>query len=144
MSIINNKAYDWADITLMITGFRLEVQEISYDDELEKELVYGMGNKPRGFGTGNYKAGGKLSVLRDDYNDLLAYLSRKKIKLYDLVIDKIVVAYGTDGQPMTVDTLQKVTFTKRSTGGKQGDKSIMVDLDFIIIGQIVTDGTEAI
>ncbi len=144
MSIVNGKVYDWADISLKIAGFNMEVQEISYDDELEKELAYGRGNKPRGYGSGNYKASGKMSVLRDDFNDLLAYLKRKKITLYDLVIDKVVVAYGSDGQPMTVDTLEKVTFTKRSTSGKQGDKSIMVDLDFLIVGQIITDGLKAI
>ncbi len=140
---VNGRVYSWADISLAFSGFSVVVQEISYDDELEKELAYGYGNTPRGFGTGNYKASGKLSVLRDDYNDLLAYLKRKKISLYDLVLDKIVVAYGTTGQPMTVDTLEKVTFTKRSSSAKQGDKSLSVDLDFIIVGQIITDGIKA-
>ncbi len=141
---INGKAYDWADITLSISEFDIEVQEISYDDELEKEQVYGKGNTPRGYGTGNYKASGKLSFLRDDYQDLVDYCNRKKISLYKLVIDKIVVAYGKDGQRMSIDVLEKVTFTKRGKSAKQGDKSLTVDLDFIIVGQIITDGMKAI
>ncbi len=144
MKFVNGKVYDWADINLSFAGFSTEVQEISYDDELEKEQVYGKGNKPRGYGTGNYKASGKLSLLRDDYQDLVDYCNRKKISLYSLVIDKIVVAYGKNGQRMTVDVLDKVTFTKRGKSAKQGDKSLTVDLDFIIVGQIIADGMKAI
>ena len=47
---VNGKAYDWGDVNLQIPGIVAEVQEISYDDELEKELVYGKGSKPRGYG----------------------------------------------------------------------------------------------
>lgn len=67
---VNGKAYDWGDVDLKIPGLNIQVQEISYDDELEIEEVYGSGSKPRGYGTGNYKASGKLSMLRDDYDDL--------------------------------------------------------------------------
>lgn len=71
---VNGKAYDWGDVDLKIPGLNIQVQEISYDDELEMEEVYGSGSKPRGYGTGNYKASGKLSMLRDDYDDLLGLL----------------------------------------------------------------------
>lgn len=59
---VNGKAYDWGDVDLKIPGLNIQVQEISYDDELEIEEVYGYGSKPRGYGTGNYKASGKLSI----------------------------------------------------------------------------------
>lgn len=52
---VNGKAYDWGDVDLKIPGLNIQVQEISYDDELEIEEVYGSGSKPRGYGTGNYK-----------------------------------------------------------------------------------------
>lgn len=77
---VNGKAYDWGDVDLKIPGLNIQVQEISYDDELEIEEVYGSGSKPRGYGTGNYKASGKLSMLRDDYDDLLAYYDWAKIR----------------------------------------------------------------
>ena len=66
---VNGKAYDWGDVDLKIPGLNIQVKEISYDDELEIEEVYGSGSKPRGYGTGNYKASGKLSMLRDDYEN---------------------------------------------------------------------------
>lgn len=76
---VNGKAYDWGDVNLQIPGIVAEVQEISYDDELEKELVYGKGSKPRGYGNGNYKASGKMSMLRDDYEALLDYCKSNNI-----------------------------------------------------------------
>lgn len=78
---VNGKAYDWGDVDLKIPGLNIQVQEISYDDELEMEEVYGSGSKPRGYGTGNYKASGKLSMLRDDYDDLLAYRGNERALL---------------------------------------------------------------
>lgn len=145
MSIINNKAYDWADVDIQIPGLVIEAQEISYDDELEKEVVYGKGQMPRGYGTGNYKATGKITLLRDDFNDLIEYCKRKKIPFYKLLIDKIVVNYGSDGQKMVTDVLEKVSFTKRGGGGgKQGDKSLTIDLDMIIAGKIIWDGLEPV
>ena len=144
MAIVNGKAYDWGDIDVQISGVNLELQEISYDDELEKEAVYGMGHMPRGYGSGNYKASGKLSLLRDDYNDLNDYCKSKGITFFDLVIPKIVVSYGNDNQKIVTDVLHNVTFTKRSGGGKQGDKSLTVDLDMLIFGKIVRDGVEPV
>ena len=36
---VNGKAYDWGDVDLKIPGLNIQVQEISYDDELEIEEV---------------------------------------------------------------------------------------------------------
>lgn len=90
---VNGKAYDWGDVDLKIPGLNIQVQEISYDDELEMEEVYGSGSKPRGYGTGNYKASGKLSMLRDDYDDLLAYCKQKGVPFYKMELPSIIVSY---------------------------------------------------
>ena len=144
MAIVNGKVYDWSSVTISFPDFDVELQEISYDDELEKEVSYGKGQKPRGFGTGNYKAEGKMSLLRDDYDDLLEYLKKKSTPIYKAVIPKVVVAYANDGQKTKVDTLRDVTFTKTSNKAAQGDKSLKVDKDFLIVGGINRNGVEAI
>ena len=79
---VNGKVYDWADVDFKIPGLDIEVQEISYDDELDQEAVYGRGNKPRGFGTGNYSSTGKISLLRDDYHKLLVLLQGQRRQLF--------------------------------------------------------------
>ncbi len=140
MSIINGKSYDWSDVAVKLPGLEIEVQEISYDDELEKEVVYGKGSRPRGYGTGNYKSEGKLSLLKDDFDDLVAYCKRRNVALYKLVIPKIIVSYANETQKTKTDELNTVVFTKTSQKNAQGDKSLKVDMDFIIVNGIDRDG----
>ena len=125
---VNGKAYDWGDVDLKIPGLNIQVQEISYDDELEMEEVYGSGSKPRGYGTGNYKASGKLSMLRDDYDDLLAYCKQKGVPFYKMELPSIIVSYANEGARTKIDELKKVKFSKRSNKAAQGDKSLTVDI----------------
>lgn len=141
---VNGKAYDWGDVDVKTPGLDFVVQEINYEDELDKEEIYGYGGEPRGFGTGNTKASGKVTMLRDDYDDLLDYCKKNKIAFYKLVIPSIVVSYANDGARTRMDELRKVTFSKRSTKAAQGDKSLTVDIDMLIVGGIVQDGVKAI
>lgn len=132
--------YDWGDVDLKIPGLNIQVQEISYDDELEIEEVYGSGSKPRGYGTGNYKASGKLSMLRDDYDDLLAYCKQKGVPFYKMELPSIIVSYANEGARTKIDELKKVKFSKRSNKAAQGDKSLTVDVDMMIVGGVYQDG----
>ena len=144
MAIINGKSYDWSDVSVKLPGLEIEVQEISYDDELEKELVYGKGSKARGYGTGNYKSEGKLSLLRDDFDDLVAYCKKRGLPIYKLVIPKLIVSYANKTQKTKIDELEGVTFTKTSSKNAQGDKNLKVDMDFIIVHGITRDGVKAV
>ena len=141
---VNGRAYGWGDVDVKIPGLFITVQEISYDDEQEMEEVYGKGYKPRGYGTGNYKASGKISMLRDDYDDFLAWCKAKGVPFFKLDIPSIVVSYANEGERTHIDELKKVKITKRSNKASQGDKSLTVDLDLMIVGGIVQDGVEPI
>lgn len=141
---VNGKNYDWGDVDFKIPGLNLEIQEISYDDELEKEASYGMGQMPRGYGEGNYKASGKISLLRDDFDSLLDYCKRTNTPLYRLIFPKIAVSYASDGGRTRTDILNKVTITKNSQKAAQGDKNLKIDLDLLIVGEIIRDGVNAL
>ncbi len=141
---VNGRTYGWADVDVKIPGLNLVLQEISYDDEQEAEEAYGRGNKPRGYGKGNYKASGKMSMLRDDYDDLLDYCRRMKIPFFGVEFPMIVVSYANDGGRTRMDVLKKVIFTKRSHKAAQNDKSLTVDIDLMIIDGIVEDGVEPV
>ena len=145
MSIkINGKAYDWSDVSVQFPGFNMQVKEINYDDERDTEEVYGIGAMPRGYGTGNYKSSGKISMLRDDYDELLAYCKANGIAFYKLEIPAIVVSYANDGERTRIDELKRVMPVKRSHKAAQGDKSLSVDIDLMILGGIIQDGVKPI
>ena len=141
---VNGKNYDWGDVDVKFPGLVLVVQEISYDDEQDMEESYGRGYKPRGFGKGNYKASGKLSMLRDDYEDLLAFCKARGVSLYDLELPSIVVSYADNGKAISTDELKKVRPIKRTHKAAQGDKSLSVDVDLMIVGGIITNGVQAV
>ena len=125
---VNGKNYDWGDVDVKFPGLVLVVQEISYDDEQDMEESYGRGYKPRGFGKGNYKASGKLSMLRDDYEDLLAFCKAKGVSFYDLELPSIVVSYADNGKAISSDELKKVRPIKRTHKAAQGDKLSLIHI----------------
>ena len=141
---VNGKAYDWGDVDIKIPGLVFETQEIDYDDELDMEETYGKGNKPRGYGTGNYKSSGKITLLRDDFDAVLAYCRAKGIPFYKLLFPSVVVSYANEGDRTRIDELRKVKFSKRSNKAAQGDKNIKIDLDMMIFGGVVQDGVEPV
>ena len=141
MSIkVNGINYGWGDVDVKIPGLNLVVQEISYDDEQEMEESYGKGNRPRGYGKGNYKASGKMSMLRDDFDDVLDYCKATGKSFYNVELPSVVVSYGNPGGRTRIDELKRVVFVKRSHKAAQGDKTLTVDIDLMIVGGIVEDG----
>lgn len=142
--LINGKVYDWSSVTIGITGTDgIEPTEISYDDETGKEPIYGKAGKMRGYGTGNKKNSVKISMLREDFNELCRVIKASGKKFYDYNIPQITVAYADDGKPTCTDVLKDVSITKRSFKASQGDNSLKVDLDGIAYGGIVVNGLEA-
>ena len=143
--LINGKCYDWSSVTINVSGMdSIELQEISYDDEEEVEAIYGKGGKIRGYGTGNQKNSVKLSMTREDFNEMIRVIKSKGYKSFDkYIIPKITVSYADDGVATTTDVLTNVKFSKRSLKAAQGDKSMKVDLDGMAMGGIKMNGLGA-
>ena len=50
------------------------------------------------------------------------------------------LAYANEGARTKIDELKKVKFSKRSNKAAQGDKSLTVDVDMMIVGGVYQDG----
>lgn len=141
---VNGISYGWGDVDVKVPGLNLVVQEISYDDEQEMEESYGKGSRPRGYGKGNYKASGKMSMHRDDFDDVLDYCKATGKPFYGVEFPSVVVSYANPGGRTRIDELKRVVFVKRSHKAAQGDKTLSVDIDLMIVGGIVEDGVEPV
>lgn len=143
--LINGKCYDWSSVDIGLTGMdSVELQEISYDDERELEPVYGKGGKIRGYGTGNQKNSVKLSMAREDFDEMIRVMKKQGVKsFYKCMIPKITVSYADEGAETVTDVLTNVVFSKRSLKAAQGDKSMKVDLDGMAVGGIKISGMGA-
>ena len=142
--LINGKVYDWSDIDIGIDGLEnMEVQEISYDDGEEDEPIYGKGGRQRGYGTGNYSATVKITLLREDYDALCRFIKKKGKRFFRYVIPKITVSFANEDSGITTDVLKNVKFNKRSFKQAQGDKSNTVSLDGSAFKGIKSNGLDA-
>ncbi|MGD9809638.1 MAG: hypothetical protein AB7E76_02840 [Deferribacterales bacterium] len=140
--MINGVMYDWESVEIQLpNGTAYGVTEISYDDEQAIEARYGKGSKPRGYGRGNYKGSGSMTMDRDEYERLRKSLGGSVYKADPF---PVVSSYGNDDQPTVTDTLPKCKITKQSTSSKQGEsKASEMKLDFEILEPIKWDGESA-
>jgi len=145
MGLINGKAFDWSSVAITASGMNnIEPLEISYDDEQEIEPIYGKKGRIRGFGTGNQKNSVKLSLQREDFDEMCKVMRSKGAKnFYGYIIPKITVSYADIGKKTSTDTLTNVVFSKRSLKAAQGDKSLQVDLDGFAVGGIKINNLSA-
>lgn len=140
--MINGKKYSWEDITITFPhGVMVDVSEIEYSDKKETEAQYGKGATPTGYGEGNYSAEGKAKMKREEFELLKASLVKLGAKsIYKHKPFPITVGYANDDQPTVTDTLKACKITAMSNGPKQGDKSVDVEIELLILGGIDWNG----
>lgn len=139
---INGIQYDWESVEIQLpSGIAIGLTEITYNDEQSIDPRYGKGSIPRGYGRGNYKAGGSMTMDLDEYERLKNELGGSVYQADPFVI---VVSYGNDDQPTVTDTLPDVKITKTDTSAKQGEtKAGERKLDFTPLSPIKWGGDKA-
>ncbi|VFQ45956.1 hypothetical protein [Desulfoluna butyratoxydans] len=140
---INGNTYDWESVTIDLNGTTaIDIEEISYNDSREIDLVYGKGSISTKYGRKNYSASGSMSLLREEFQRL-----RKKLggSVYKGEPFPISVSYGDEGMDTVTDTLPKVKITKQDTSAKQDESATgKVKLDFKILSPIKWGGDAAL
>lgn len=140
--MINGVNYDWEGIEISLPqGTAVAVRKIEYSDEKDLKEVYGKGSMPQAVGRGNYKAEGKLTLAREEFERLVGYCQRQKVgALYQLPAFTITVGYSSPDRPTITDRLLQCMFKKRSTSIDQGAEKVDVELEFVILGGIEWNG----
>ena len=142
--MINGRKYDWESVTLTLPwGVAIDINNIEYGDEREISEAYGKGSNPTGYGSGNYKAECKATVLREDFERLLEYAKQKGYALYGIPPFPITVSYANEDKPITTDVLRACKLKKVGTGSGQGDTSTEVELEFAVLNPILWNGVAA-
>ncbi|MGE4319624.1 MAG: hypothetical protein AB7E96_12070 [Deferribacterales bacterium] len=140
---VNGIQYDWESVEIMMPyGVSIGMTEISYSDERAIEARYGKGSKPRGYGRGNYKASGSITMDKDEFLKLQAACGGS---VYDAEPLPILVSYANDDQPTVGDVLPKCVFTKNESSAKQGETTAGEHkLDITILEPIRWNGISAV
>lgn len=85
----------------------------------------------------------KAQVLKKFYDELLAALEEgNSLAEFRENMNDFLEAegYANEGARTKIDELKKVKFSKRSNKAAQGDKSLTVDIDMMIVGGVYQDG----
>lgn len=130
MPLINGKSYSWSDIKLILFGQRVVgITSIDYEEEQEKENIYGAGNSPVSRGTGNKKPTASITLSSEEVSALEAAAPNGNV--CDIPMFDIVVNYTNNNRTET-HVLKNCEFTKDSRKSKQNDKSIEVEMPLIL------------
>lgn len=78
--------------------------------------------------------------LTDEDLHAVVYCKQKGVPFYKMELPSIIVSYANEGARTKIDELKKVKFSKRSNKAAQGDKSLTVDVDMMIVGGVYQDG----
>ena len=80
------------------------------------------------------------ATIRRPASSPCSYCKQKGVPFYKMELPSIIVSYANEGARTKIDELKKVKFSKRSNKAAQGDKSLTVDVDMMIVGGVYQDG----
>lgn len=129
--LINGRSYGWGDIIvsvgpLAVTG----ITAIKYEEEQEKEDVYGAGRYPVARGYGRVKASASITLSVETAMALAA--TARDGQLNRLAPFTITVTYQPESGPIMRDVLKNCEFKKQSRDWKEGDMKAQVELELLV------------
>jgi hypothetical protein len=132
-TIINSfgKMAGWNSVTCRLFGRDVVgISKIAYDDEQDKENVYGAGKMPIGQSEGNYKAKASIELTLEERLAIQNSLPFG-VRIQDIAPFPVIVAYEYGGR-VYKDVLMNCSFKNNGVDVKQGDKTISTNFDLNI------------
>ncbi len=128
--LINGREYGWADIGVTIGGVPVTgIRAIKYEEEQEKENIYGAGRNPVSRGYGRIKTTASITLLSGTVMALKA--KAPKGQLHRIAPFTVTVVYQPDNQPMVTHLLKNCEFKKTAFDWKEGDTHKDVELELL-------------
>jgi hypothetical protein len=129
--MFDSKEYAFSNIEVIMLGRNIGgFRGIKYKTSQENEELYGRGNEPRGFVSGNRKYEGELSVLQSELEALTDAAGIGKDITQMPLFDLIVTYLPEDSLTLVVDNVKGVKIGEFEKGMKQGDKFMEIALPF--------------
>lgn len=114
----------WNSLTANMMFRDMEgITKISYDDNIKKENFYGKGRMPIGRTEGNYEAGCKIQLTKEEM-DLLKKSLPRGTRIQDIAPFNITCSYERKDGTVTTDVINNCEFTDQAVEVAQGDGSI--------------------
>ncbi|TXI15752.1 MAG: hypothetical protein E6Q66_01150 [Pedobacter sp.] len=129
--LINGRSYGWGDIIVTVGALPVTgITAIKYEEEQEKEDVYGAGRYPVARGYGRVKASASISLSVETVMALAA--SSRDGQLNRMAPFTITVLYQPESGPIVRDVLMNCEFKKQTRDWKEGDMKKEVELELLV------------
>ncbi len=129
--LINGCEYGWADIVVNVSATAIAgIKAVKYEEDQEKENIYGAGRNPVSRGYGRVKTTGSITLLSGTVFALQA--AAPNGKLHNIAPFPIVVMYQPETGPIVKHTLKNCEFKKTTFDWKEGDMSKDIELELVI------------
>ena len=129
--LINGRSYGWGDIIVTVGALPVTgITAIKYEEEQEKEDVYGGGRRPVARGYGRIKASASITLSVETVMALTA--SCREGQLNRMAPFTITVTYQPESGPIICDVLRNCEFKKQSRDWKEGDMKNQVELELLV------------
>ena len=132
MPLINDREYEWADLTLILGGRDLtRFRGLKYAEKIEREPIHAKGRKPISIQSGNLMYEGEIKMLQSEYE---ALVKAGKGSILSLSLDALA-CYGNplEGNAMLTDRIESLRFTEAAKEFNQGDKFQEITLPFVAL-----------
>ncbi|TXI14623.1 MAG: hypothetical protein E6Q66_05850 [Pedobacter sp.] len=129
--LINGRSYGWGDIIVTVGALPVTgITAIKYEEDQEKEDVYGAGRYPVARGYGRVKASASITLSVETVVALAA--TARDGQLHRLAPFTITVTYQPESGPIIRDVLKNCEFKKQSRDWKEGDMKNQVELELLV------------
>lgn len=120
----------WNSVTMNILGRDAEgISEMSYDDNVDKEVIKGAGMFGIGVGEGDYTAKFGLKLYQEEVIAIMDVLP-PGVRIQQIMPFDVIVQY-TYKTRIYKDIIRNVEFTKVGKAVKKGDKTVEQTLECI-------------
>lgn len=129
--LINGTEYGWSSISFNIGSVPVVgIRAIKYEEEQEKENIYGAGQNPVSRGYGKVKSTASITLLASTVMALKG--SAPKGQLHRIAPFTVVVSYQPLDGKIQTHHLKNCEFTKTSFDWKEGDTHKEIEFELII------------
>jgi len=130
-TLINGRAYGWADITVAPAGVPLfGIRNLEYTDNQEIDNVYGAGNRPVARSYGRVTYSGSVTLSMEELEKLQKVSPTGRLQ--DIPEFPVIVSYLPETGPVVVHKLQLCRFKNNGRNVNEGDMSVEAKIDLAI------------
>lgn len=132
MALIDTRLYSWAECEIRLNGqFLIGVTGVRWDDQQEKEYVYGKGNMPLAIKNGNERVEGSITLLQSDLERLQDMAPLGKMTKFAGI--SLQVAFANISGMVVRYSIIGLDFTGAPMSINQNDKFMQVELPFMAL-----------